>query len=111
MTNGKGESFGVEDRSFSNDCPDLPNQRIHQSLPIGVDPVAKEDEKQILLRVNPNRRPGEAAVAEGGWRERVTPVDRVAGIDIPAESAESLIFRSICTAGRDGAWRGHVLPG
>src|SRR5690606_31594037 len=52
--------------------------------------VREEEDEQVALRVDPQRRPRVPAVTERPPREERAPVARVAAVEIPPERARAL---------------------
>ena len=76
-------------RAFANrvdgDRSDLPGERINPAFAVRMEAVAEENDEQVEVRVDPKRRPGEAAVSERRRRHIETAVAGVRRALVPTE--------------------------
>src|SRR6266498_3217358 len=72
--------------------------------------VGKEDDEALGGRIDPERRSGEARVADGARREKVTAILRVSGRDVPSQAPNVSVAVEARTRHRFDAGRREDAP-
>ena len=92
VSTSRGQAGGLLRCDVANrrrrDRADPPGERVDQSLAVGMHAVAEKDDEQLQLRIDPQHRAGEAAVAERRVGQQLAAIDRIAGALVPAEAAQ-----------------------
>ncbi len=70
-------------------------QRRHVALAVRVDAVREEDHVEAGRRIHPQRRPGEAGVAERAERQQLAAVGRERRVHVPAERSHVALLAGV----------------